>query len=173
VRRLLLSKDPSQHRVNWKTVNLAQVLRDLQRIASVHPCAQRKQYSVEAEPNVGELITDSCLLERVLTNMLINAFEATEVGGEVHFKVECTHVVQRFAVHNASFIAPAVAARIFHRHFSTKQGSGRGQGTYAMRLLAETLLQGKLGFSTHAELGTTFFLELPLNPKQCSPQSRR
>jgi signal transduction histidine kinase len=173
VQRLLLSKDPSRHRVNWETVKLAEILRHLQRIAAVHPCARRKRYLVEAEPNAGELITDSCLLERVLANMLINAFEATEVGGEVLLKVECTDIVQRFAVHNASFIAPAVAARIFHRHFSTKQGSGRGQGTYAMRLLAETLLQGKLGFYTDAERGTTFFLELPLNPQRCSPPSRR
>ena len=173
VQRLLLSKDPSRHRVNWETVNLAKILQYLQRIAAVHPCARRKRYLVEAEPNAGELVTDSCLLERVLANMLINAFEATEVGGAVHLKVDCTDTVQRFAVHNASFIAPAVAARIFHRHFSTKQGSGRGQGTYAMRLLAETLLQGKLGFCTDPELGTTFFLELPLNPQQCSPPSRR
>jgi len=173
VQRLLLSKDPSRHRVTWESVKLAEVLRYLQRIATVHPCAQRKRYLVEAEPNPGELITDSCLLERVLTNMLLNAFEATELGGEVQLKVNCTDTVHRFAVHNASFIAPAVAARIFHRHFSTKQGSGRGQGTYAMRLLAETLLQGKLGFSTDTELGTTFLLELPLNPRRCSPQSRR
>jgi K+-sensing histidine kinase KdpD len=173
VQRLLLSRDPSRHRVNREAINLAEILRYLQRIAALHPCAQRKRYLVEAEPNAGELVTDSCLLERVLANMLINAFEATEVGGEVHLKVDGTDTVQRFAVHNASFIPPAVAARIFHRHFSTKQGSGRGQGTYAMRLLAETLLQGKLGFSTDAELGTTFCLELPLNPQQSSPQSRR
>lgn len=173
VQRLLLSKDPSRHRVNWETVNIAEILRYLQRIATVHPCAQRKRYSVEVEPIAGELVTNSCLLERVLANMLVNAFEATEAGGEVHLKVDRTESVQRFAVHNASFITPAVAARIFHRHFSTKQGSGRGQGTYAMRLLAERLLQGKLGFCTDAEQGTTFFLELPLQPQQCSPSSRR
>jgi K+-sensing histidine kinase KdpD len=173
VQRLLLSSDPTRHRVNWQSVSIAEVLTFLQRLAATHPSAQLKRYSVRTYPQTIELITDPSLLERVLGNLLVNAFEATDVGGEVQVSVDSSDMAVRFSIHNAGCLSPAVAARIFHRHFSTKPGAGRGQGTYAVRLLGERLLQGHVGFTSDPERGTEFHLELPLRPEPKSRPPRR
>lgn len=173
VQRLLLSSDPTRHRVTWQTVNVGDLLRFLQRLATTHPSAQLKRYVVRSYPNASELLTDPSLLERALANLLINAFEASNVGDEVRLDVESSDSTLRFAIHNNGAMAPAVAARVFHRHFSTKQGAGRGQGTYAVRLLGETMLQGRVSFTSDVERGTTFVMELPLRPQQSIRPSRR
>ncbi len=55
----------------------------------------------------------------------------------------------------------AVRQQVFQRSFSTKGGKGRGIGTYSARLLAERYLGGRLTFSSTADAGTSFVLELP------------
>ena len=44
--------------------------------------------------------------------------------------------------------------------WSTKQGAGRGFGTWSMKLLGENLLGGELGFESGPQ-GTRFELRLP------------
>ena len=65
----------------------------------------------------------------------------------------------RFQVHNQGEIAPEHRSRIFQRSFSTKGSSGRGLGTYAMKLFGENVLRGQVSFETGAE-GTTFWIRL-------------
>ena len=175
VQRLLISSDPGRYRVHWHAVELTALLRFLHHLATTHPSAQLKHFMVENRAELTEITTDSSLIERVLANMLLNAFEATRAGGEVRLTVEANDTTLNFTVHNEGHIPPSVAARIFHRHFSTKQGPGRGQGTFAIRLFGETLLQGKVGFTTDVENGTAFFVELPLRPVQTrrSPPPKR
>ena len=63
-------------------------------------------------------------------------------------------------VKNPYVIPNQVQAQIFQRAYSTK-GTGRGIGTYGMRLLAESYLSGKVNFKSDVEAGTVFTLELP------------
>lgn len=165
VQRLLLSSDPVKQQLNFQDTNIGALLRFLERMMANHPSSRLKQLTIVTYPKVSEVRTVSSLLERVLINMLINAFEATEVGGTVRLGIESTDVALRFVVWNRGEITAQVVPRIFQRYFSTKSGPGRGQGTYAMRLLGETLLRGRVGFATSAEQGTTFYLELPLDPQ--------
>jgi signal transduction histidine kinase len=55
-----------------------------------------------------------------------------------------------------------IAMRVFQRHFTTKQGTGRGLGTYAMKLLGERHLGGTVDFESDAASGTVFRIALPL-----------
>ncbi len=105
--------------------------------------------------------TDPFLLARILTNMLKNAFEACPPGGQVRLSVRAPGSVTRFEVHNPGAIPAAVVPRIFQRHFSTKAGAGRGEGTWSMKSLGERLLGGRVGFDTSRFAGTTFWFELP------------
>ena len=172
MQRLLLSREPSKHRPTWQSVSISETLTFLERLFSNHPVAALKHLKMSNPTTIDDCITDSSLLERVLTNMLMNAFEATATGHEVRLTAESSAKAVRFTVWNAECMTRAVAARVFQRHFSTKKGIGRGQGTYAIRLLGETLLQGKVGFSSSAEVGTTFFLELPRNARQVNDMVR-
>jgi signal transduction histidine kinase len=101
------------------------------------------------------------LLLRVLYNMAINAFEATESGGPVRGAFSWRGRRPCFSIHNPGVIPEVVRARIFHRTFSTKAVQGRGLGTHAMKLFGENLLKGEVGFDTSANAGTTFRITLP------------
>ncbi len=62
---------------------------------------------------------------------------------------------------NRQPIPERTVPRIFERYFSTKAGDGRGLGTFAMKLLGETLLQGEVTFSTSKRDGTVFRIRHP------------
>jgi signal transduction histidine kinase len=93
--------------------------------------------------------------------MLKNALEATEIGGTVVIRCvrQGEHVV--FSVNNPSVMPQEVQLQIFQRSFSTKAGTGRGIGTYSVKLLGEHYLGGKVEFSSEESEGTTFTITLP------------
>lgn len=112
-------------------------------------------------PDVRPVRTDPAILGRVLSHMVRNALEALPSGGQVHIWYERRSDHLAFAVQNPGCMPPEVAGRVFQRSFSTKAPRGRGLGTYRMKLLGETVLGGKVGFTTSWEDGTQFFIELP------------
>jgi sensor histidine kinase regulating citrate/malate metabolism len=54
-----------------------------------------------------------------------------------------------------------VRLQIFNRFYSTK-GTGRGLGTYSMKLLTEGYLHGRVWFTTDETRGTDFYASVPL-----------
>jgi len=110
----------------------------------------------------GSLIrTDPEILCRILGKMALNALEALPLGGQAQIWHERRAGGAVFVVQNPGCMPPEVADRVFQRSFSTKSGPGRGLGTYAMKLLGETILGGQVGFTTSWAEGTRFFIELP------------
>lgn len=151
----------------------AQVLREVEDVFASHVAARGRRLERSAADL--ELETDPALLQRILVNMVRNAFEATEPGGTVRLRCEPIAVavpaaasaaglagLVRFSVHNEGTIPPDVQARVFQRSFSTKAQHGRGFGTYGMKLLGEGYLGGKVSFVSDAAGGTEFRLDLPL-----------
>lgn len=95
--------------------------------------------------------------------MVTNALEATSNDGTVKVwaeKQDASHL--SFCVWNHKPIPQDIAPRIFQRNFSTKQGAGRGIGTYSMKLFGEQILGGQVSFITSPEEGTVFRFSLPL-----------
>jgi hypothetical protein len=105
--------------------------------------------------------TDASLLMRVLINMVKNALEASSIDGLVHVICEKKSRQIVFSVHNDGVISDEVALNIFTRYFSTKTGSGRGLGTYSMKLYGEQYLGGSVTYSSTENDGTTFYISLP------------
>jgi signal transduction histidine kinase len=64
-------------------------------------------------------------------------------------------------VHNETVMPHSVRAHVFQRSFTTK-GSGRGLGTYSIKLLTETYLGGRAWFESAAGQGTTFHTEFAI-----------
>jgi signal transduction histidine kinase len=106
--------------------------------------------------------TDPRLARRVLVNAMKNAIEATPEKGKIKIRVfggkNCV-----IEINNPGYLDECVSKQIFQRSFSTK-GQGRGLGTYSMRLLLESYLEGKVSFSSSKKKGTTFVISLPTHP---------
>ena len=109
---------------------------------------------IESDPNP-ILVVDSVLLVRILVNMVKNALEATQSGESVRLWYESTAHDHCFKVWNKAEIPEEVGMRIFQRYFSTKDGRGRGLGTYSMKLLGERYLGGEVRFRSSS--GGTIF----------------
>lgn len=111
----------------------------------------------------GELIlnTDRGLLQRVLGNMIQNAVEASAPEEVVAIECALRDGHAEFSVHNEAYIPEETQLRLFKRSFSTK-GSGRGLGTYSMKLLSERYLNGSVRLVSTPQNGTTFTARYPL-----------
>ena len=161
IQRTILHDDKSEYNLTAWDIPVTQIVREIIEFFAYHPVAESKSLNLSRTVPDAILRTDASIVLRVLSNMTTNAFEATEEGRDVKFWVEERSGEILFHVWSHQTIAEETAARIFQRHFSTKQGTGRGLGTYSMKLLGEDILGGRVSFTTGDE-GTTFSFSLPL-----------
>jgi CheY-like chemotaxis protein len=131
-----------------------------QRSYQAHEVAKGKNLAIHERTVDCEFMSDRTLLGRVVGNMLKNALEASGVGETVTTGCQIEEQTLRFWVHNLRYMPRNIQLQLFQRSFSTK-GSGRGLGTYSMKLLGERYLKGKVSFLSDPEQGTTFQIELP------------
>ncbi|HEX8985573.1 MAG TPA: ATP-binding protein [Bryobacteraceae bacterium] len=104
--------------------------------------------------------TDPMLARRILEKILLNALEATPVGGTVTLGCRNVEAGVELWIHNSGAIPRHTQLQIFQRSFSTK-GPGRGYGTYFVKLMTERCLGGAVSFRSEAGEGTTFVVRLP------------
>lgn len=111
-------------------------------------------------PEKAQITTDRTILERIISNMLKNALEASSRNDTI--EVGCKHIDSgvRFWVSNPQYMMKDIQLQVFQRSFSTK-GMNRGIGTYSIKLLTERYLRGHAGFTSTPDEGTTFFVDLP------------
>jgi signal transduction histidine kinase len=136
-----------------------------------HPAASGQRIEVQCSWN-GTVHADRRLLQRVLGNMVKNALEASGPGETVALECRPENGAVVFSVHNEAVMPEAVAHQVFQRSFTTKEQPGRGVGTYAVKLLGERYLGGKVDFSSRPCEGTTFRLTLPAPRAQPAPASQ-
>ena len=95
--------------------------------------------------------------------MVKKAVEASSITITISITDQDTYV--DISVHNEGYMSKEVQLQVFKKFFSTK-GSGRGIGTYGMKLIGEGSLKGKVWFESNADVGTTFIFRLP----HCLPE---
>ena len=161
IQRSLLHAEVAELRPVVRAMAVADILRELQGLYASHSAAKGKTLRIDGLDMKQQIHTDSSLLIRILSNMLTNAFEASDPGDTVRLWLEGVDKKLCFCVWNRQEIDEAVRLRIFQRYISTKQGVGRGTGTYAMKLFGESFLGGAVDFSSSAGEGTVFRLCLP------------
>lgn len=105
--------------------------------------------------------SDRTLILRVIGNLVKNALEASQPGETVTLGCTSDDSSIQFWVRNPGFMPRDVQLQIFQRSFSTK-GSGRGLGTYSIKLLTERYLKGQVSFTSTPGDGTTFTARYPL-----------
>jgi signal transduction histidine kinase len=147
--------------IQVKNINSLDLLKELQLIYRNHEVAGNRYIQIDPVAGEYQLSSDESLLKRVIGNMIKNALEAVKHGESVTLSCSKNENKIRFTVHNPGELSREASLQVFQRSFSTK-GSGRGLGTYSMKLLSEQYLQGKVGFSSSPEEGTLFFAEYPV-----------
>lgn len=162
IQRCLLESKTCNYQLVRHEVTTGQILEDMQAFFANHPVAHKKY--IEFQNDYPDILfnTDIALLSRVLCNMIINAFEATEENGVVKIWIEQEGNQLLFCVWNAQEIPPEIVNRVFQRNFSTKEQDGRGIGTFSMKLFGEQILGGQISFTTSEKEGTVFKFSLPV-----------
>ncbi len=161
IQSVLSEAKAGSYHLSLRRVPIGRILKEVQTLFSTHPVARGKRLVLPETVPQGEIVTDSSLVLRILTNMVTNAFEATAPAGEVKLWVEEDGDGVSFCVWNREVIPGDVRLRVFQKHFSTKEGAGRGMGTFSMKLFGEEFLRGRVDFTSSEEDGTVFRLRLP------------
>lgn len=159
LQRNLFGRDDGDFKASWGEVTSEQINDDLEDVFLHHPAAVEKELLISHPVPAHVFKTDPGLYLRVAGNMVTNALEATAPSGTVKVWYEYGEETIDFKVWNNQQIPEDTALRVFQKNFSTKSGEGRGIGTYAMKLIGETILGGRVTFITSAE-GTVFSFSL-------------
>lgn len=151
-------------------------------IAAFDSLAQQQQieFDVLIPSREWETGYDRDKLEKILYNLLANAFKFTPVGGRISVQVvfEETHDRYSIRVHNTgSWIPTDQQALIFDRFYQLGADSHQGTGI-GLALVKElvNLKGGTIGVKSEADWGTEFQLQLPIlevgvNPVRELPDS--
>jgi len=160
IQKCLFQQDESDYQLLENEISVEQVINDLQAMIINHPAAHGKRLQLPSKLPHLKFKTDTTLLLRVLGNMAINAFEATDENGEVKMWLKKNKEGLTFYAWNDKSIPDDIALRVFQRNFSTKEGEGRGLGTFSMKLFGEKYLGGQVGFISSEKEGTVFSFTL-------------
>jgi signal transduction histidine kinase len=161
--RQLLAAESGDLETRRTSVVVSDVLQEVRDLLSKHSVADGRNIDLSECEEDMTAMTDPGLLRRVLVNMVKNALEATPTGGTVAFGCTKESGQLVFSVNNPTVMPREVQLQVFKRSFSTKGESGRGIGTYSMKVFGEHYLGGKIDFVSQEPEGTTFFLSLPAN----------
>lgn len=158
--RMLSAAESGDLKLHVQPVESLELLYRVIRQFHSYKMAKDKPLQVDEAAEHFDLVSDPVLLRRVLINLVKNALEAVEVGDTVTLGSCRDGDSVCFTVHNQSVMAPEVQRQIFARSFTTK-GSGRGLGTYSIKLITEKYLHGNVSFVSNEKEGTRFTVRYP------------
>lgn len=157
--RHLLAAENGDLLVEFSEIESFRILKDQADLYSKHEIVADKYISIHKESENITVKTDAVLLRRIIGNMIKNALEASMPKSIITIAAKKHKGKVRFSIHNSTYIPREVQLQLFQRSFSTK-GTGRGIGTYSMKLFGEKYLKGKVDFESTPENGTTFFIDI-------------
>ena len=146
-------------RVKIESINSLEILESSIIKIKSHENLKNKVISVAEDSCNIEFDSDKILLQRILINLIKNALEATKTNGSVIAGVKDAGDKIRFWIKNDEVMPEEIQMQIFQRSFSTK-GLDRGIGTYSIKLLTESYLNGKADFISNETEGTIFWIDL-------------
>ena len=107
------------------------------------------------------LEADQFYIEQLITNLLINAIEASPPEKDLSIDIT-TEARLRIRMTNAGVIPQEIRAHLFEKNVTQGKKEGQGLGTHIARLIAQ-LHNGDVAFDTSDENNqTTFTVTLPL-----------
>lgn len=124
--------------------------------------------------NCTQAFLDAKLLRSILTNLLSNAVKYSPQGSIVKFELTCLDQIARFSVRDEGIGIPEADQpklfELFHRASNADTIRGTGLGLAIVKQCIE-LHQGNISFVSKENIGTTFYVELPLGLAQPALQN--
>jgi signal transduction histidine kinase/DNA-binding response OmpR family regulator/streptogramin lyase len=174
-----LSKmDAGRMPVQVRPLDLVSMARPV--VMSFVSLAERKKIQLIFDPEEDEIIAyvDRDKVEKILTNLLSNAFKFTGEGGEVKVSLRLSngqddHRAEITVADTGIGIASEEFDRIFDRFYQvdsahTREHGGTGIGLALTKELVE-LHEGKITVSSTPGKGSTFTVSLPLGKEHWRP----
>lgn len=155
---VLAERDPP---LDLRAVELSRFLSRL--VAASAPLLDGRP--VEVEMAEGEVVADRHGLERIVRNLLTNAARHTPEGTKVTLRArvdETSRIALLEVADDGPGIAPHLLPRVFER-FERGGGGGTGLGLAIARRWTE-LHGGSISVDSTVGVGTTFRVELPIDP---------
>ena len=159
----LILAENNDLKLEYTDISITNLINQVATLYKHHDVAKGKNIVIDPDLEEFCIFSDVIILKRILGNLVKNALEASAEGQSIFISSQKINDTVKFFVKNQTVIPRNVELQIFQRSFSTK-GSGRGLGTYSVKLLTERYLKGSTGFETSAENGTTFFFTIPIHP---------
>ncbi len=151
-------------------------------------------FSVDAEPDIPDIMADSNQIHQALLNLCVNARDAMPKGGTIRItakkvgpdelsryfpEIESNHFVQLAVSDSGSGMKQEVLTQIFEPFFTTKGGLGTGLGLAVVYGIMKAH-GGFIDVETGLGQGTTFYLYFPViqqspvmsAPSKTKPETR-
>lgn len=121
----------------------------------------------EPEPDASvTAYADARLLFSLLSNLLINAIEASSAGDLVLVELQNGRPI-RLSIHNRGTVPVAIRNHFFEKYKTYGKSGGTGLGTYSAKLMADAMAL-EIGMETSdAERRTRLWLHLPPADEEC------
>jgi K+-sensing histidine kinase KdpD len=161
IHRALTNENVSKIKLHTSTFSLDKLISQLKSFAGNNYFTADKNVVINTKLKDYYIKSDITLVIRILSNMILNASEASQKGDTIKLSINTSNDMVVFSVWNKIVIPNDIKLRIFQKHFSTKNKESRGLGTYSMKLLGEKFLEGKVYFESNNDVGTIFTFELP------------
>jgi len=159
--RMLMAAESGELEVSAKEIYSFELMgRTIRQFHSLS-LGENKNLIVNERAQDVKFVSDPVLINRVMINLVKNALEAVEEGETVILNCCSDGDAVCFTVRNSIVMPEDVQRQVFTRSFSTK-GSGRGLGTYSIKLITKKYLQGHVSFTSRAGEGTVFTVRYPL-----------
>ncbi len=146
------------------SVNLERLITDTLSFLHHQPLFRNILLRQEVDPQTPAITADANQVSQILTNLLLNAAQATPQGGSIVVTVEKVKFEDRVAIRIADTgdgIAADVLPHIFEPFFTTKRGKGTGLGLS----ITEAYLRshgGDITVDSRPSRGTTVEVILPV-----------
>jgi signal transduction histidine kinase len=102
---------------------------------------------------------DRLYIERLFSNLIGNALDATPNQGQIQVEVKTENQLQ-VSIHNPNPIPEQLRDSFFDKFATSGKQEGTGLGTYIAKLVTE-LHGGTIHFITSEEQGTTLLVDFP------------
>ena len=155
--------DAGQEQMKRMKFDLSQIARNC--VELIRPMADEHSIKIHCEGSPLECVGDSERIAQVITNLLTNAIQYTQEGGEVRLMAQSQNGMATLAVSNTGRGIPAGdLPHLFERFYRadpSRTSGNTGLGLAISRAIVEAH-GGTIEVASRPDAGTTFTIRLPL-----------